>query len=217
MIYQNAYADAMKAASHGTGSRTQQAIQAVTAAVQGVAGGNLNAAIAGAAAPYMAEVIGHQSGLEGMIKLATHAVANAVLASMQGQNALAGAAIGQLAGMIALEMYGKQASELSETERQTVSSLATLVAGITGALAPGRGVWQNVGIAAGGAIFSDGPDIGSAGSSAAGAWAGGKFGEYAPGIVYSITGKELPEFIYDIGGAFVSETATEVRKNITQK
>ncbi|MCT4716623.1 hemagglutinin repeat-containing protein [Enterobacteriaceae bacterium H18W14] len=138
VIYQNAYAGAMKEAGNGTGSRTQQAIQAVTAAVQGVAGGNMNAAIAGAAAPYVAEVIGHRSGLEGMEKVAAHAVANAVMATVQGQNALAvaaGAATGELAGMIALDMYDRPLSELSETEKQTISTLATIASGIAGGLA----------------------------------------------------------------------------------
>ncbi|KFB96932.1 hemolysin, partial [Trabulsiella guamensis ATCC 49490] len=105
---------------------------------QGAAGGDMNAAIAGAAAPYVAEVIGHQSGLEGMSKVAAHAVANAVLASMQGQNALAGAAgaaTGELVGMIALEVYNKPLSELSETEKQTISALATIASGIAGGLA----------------------------------------------------------------------------------
>ncbi|WP_236127719.1 hypothetical protein [Cedecea colo] len=60
-------------------------------------------------------------------------------------------------------------------------------------------------IAAGGAIFTDGPDIGSIGGAAAGAWAGGKFGEYAPGIVSSVTGKELPGFLFDATGSFDSE------------
>lgn len=48
-------------------------------------------------------------------------------------------------------------------------------AGITGALAPGRGVWKNVGIAAGGAVFTDGPDVGAVGGAALGALAGGFF------------------------------------------
>ena len=90
-------------------------------------------------------------------------------------------------------------------------------AGITGALAPGRGIWQNVGIAAGGAIFTDGPDAGAVGSSAAGAWVGGKFGEYAPGVVNSVIGKELPGFIYDVGGAFATEAATDAGKSIIKK
>ena len=53
----------------------------------------MTAALAGAAAPYVAEVIGHRSGLDDtMEKAAAHAVANAVLAAMQGKDALAGAA-----------------------------------------------------------------------------------------------------------------------------
>nr|WP_251005638.1 hypothetical protein [Escherichia coli] len=40
----------------------QQAIQAATAAVQGLAGGNLSAALAGGAAPYIAEIIKQTPG-----------------------------------------------------------------------------------------------------------------------------------------------------------
>lgn len=46
---------------------------------------------------------------------------------------------------------------------------------------------------------------------------GGKFGEYAPGVVNSIIGKELPGFIYDVGGAFASEAATDASKDILTK
>ncbi|WP_285112465.1 VENN motif pre-toxin domain-containing protein [Leclercia adecarboxylata] len=126
-------------AEYGTGSDIQRAIQAATAAVKGAAGSDLSAALAGAAAPYVAEVIGHRSGLEdGMGKAAAHAVANAALAALQGQNALAGAAgavTGELAGTIAKEMYGKEVAELSESQKQTISSLATIAAGIAGGLA----------------------------------------------------------------------------------
>jgi filamentous hemagglutinin len=65
-------------------------------------------------------------------------VANAVLAAMQGKDALAGAAgaaAGELAGGIALEMYGKDVAALSESEKQTISALATLAAGIAGGVA----------------------------------------------------------------------------------
>ena len=41
----------------------------------------------------------------------------------------------ELTGMIALEVYGRPASELSETEKQTVSAFATLAAGLAGGLA----------------------------------------------------------------------------------
>ncbi len=124
---------------YGTGSDMHRAIQAATAAVQGLAGGDMTAALAGAAAPYVAEVIGHRMGLDDtMEKAAVHAVANAVLAAMQGKDALAGAAgalAGELAGTIALEMYGKDVAALSESEKQTISALATLAAGIAGSVA----------------------------------------------------------------------------------
>lgn len=125
-------------AQSGTGSDTQRAIQAATAAAQGLAGGDMTAALAGAAASYVAEIIGHRSGLDdGMEKAAAHAVASAVLAAVQGKDALAGAAgaaAGELAGTLALEMYGKDVAALSESEKQTISALATLAAGIAGGL-----------------------------------------------------------------------------------
>ena len=94
----------------------------------------------------------------------------------------------------------------------------SMSAGITGALAPGRGVWQNVAMATGGAVFSDGPDIGAIGSSAVGAWAGGKFGEYAPNVVQKVLGNNpFPEFIYDIGGAFTSETGGKATQELINR
>ncbi|WP_369067759.1 VENN motif pre-toxin domain-containing protein, partial [Escherichia coli] len=69
--------------------------------------------------------------------VAAHAVVNAALAVAQGNNALAGAAgaaTGEVVGMIATQMYGKPVSELSEAEKQTVSTLATVAAGLAGGL-----------------------------------------------------------------------------------
>lgn len=43
--------------SYGTGSALQQGIQAATAAVRGLAGGNIGQAVSGAASPYLAEQI----------------------------------------------------------------------------------------------------------------------------------------------------------------
>ncbi len=45
------------------------------------------------------------------------------------------AATGEAMGMIALEVYGKDASAVSEQEKQTVSALATLASGLAGGLA----------------------------------------------------------------------------------
>lgn len=102
-------------------------------------------------------------------------------------------------------------------ENKTWDYKGSISAGITGALAPGLGVWQNVGIAAGGAVFTDGPDAGAVSAAAAGAWAGGMFGEHAPGVVSSVTGKELPGLIYDIGGAFTYEATNDASKGIIKK
>lgn len=90
-------------------------------------------------------------------------------------------------------------------EKKTWDYKGSISAGITGALAPGRGVWQNTGMAAGGAMFTDGADIGSIGGAATGAWVGGGFGKFAPGIVDSVTGKEIPGLIFDFTGSFGSE------------
>ncbi|EPA4277447.1 VENN motif pre-toxin domain-containing protein, partial [Escherichia coli] len=135
-VVQRAYNNGMAASGFGTGGKYQQAIQAATAAVQGLAGGNLSAALAGGAAPYIAEII-KQTSPDGAGRVAAHAVVNAALSLAQGKNALAGAAgaaTGEVVGMIATQMYGKPVSELSETEKQTVSTLATVAAGLAGGL-----------------------------------------------------------------------------------
>ena len=135
-VAQRAYNNGMAASGFGTGGKYQQAIQAATAAVQGLAGGNLSAALAGGAAPYIAEII-KQTTPDGAGRVAAHAVVNAALSLAQGKNALAGAAgaaTGEVVGMIATQMYGKPVNELSETEKQTVSTLATVAAGLAGGL-----------------------------------------------------------------------------------
>ncbi|EQA1174669.1 filamentous hemagglutinin, partial [Escherichia coli] len=142
-VAQRAYNNGMAASGFGTGGKYQQAIQAATAAVQGLAGGNLSAALAGGAAPYLAEVVKTMTTdpvtgeLNKAANVAAHAVVNAALAVAQGNNALAGAAgaaTGEVVGIIATQMYGKPVSELSETEKQTVSTLATVAAGLAGGL-----------------------------------------------------------------------------------
>ncbi|EKR5651327.1 hemagglutinin repeat-containing protein, partial [Escherichia coli] len=142
-VAQRAYNNGMAASGFGTGGKYQQAIQAATAAVQGLAGGNLSAALAGGAAPYLAEVVKTMTTdpvtgeVNKAANVAAHAVVNAALAVAQGNNALAGAAgaaTGEMVGMIATQMYGKPVNELSETEKQTVSTLATVAAGLAGGL-----------------------------------------------------------------------------------
>ncbi|EED0573550.1 filamentous hemagglutinin N-terminal domain-containing protein [Escherichia coli] len=147
-VAQRAYNNGMAASGFGTGGKYQQAIQAATAAVQGLAGGNLRAALAGGAAPYLAEVVKTMTTdpvtgeVNKAANVAAHAVVNAALAVAQGNNALAGAAgaaTGEVVGIIATQMYGKPVSELSETEKQMVSTLATVAAGLAGGLAGDSG------------------------------------------------------------------------------
>ncbi|EQC0981545.1 hemagglutinin repeat-containing protein, partial [Escherichia coli] len=142
-VAQRAYNNGMAASGFGTGGKYQLAIQAATAAVQGLAGGNLSAALAGGAAPYLAEVVKTMTTdpvtgeVNKAANVAAHAVVNAALAVAQGNNALAGAAgaaTGEVVGIIATQMYGKPVNELSETEKQTVSTLATVAAGLAGGL-----------------------------------------------------------------------------------
>jgi len=125
----------------GTGSAVQQGIQAATAAVQGLAAGNMQAAIAGGAAPYMAEVIHNmttdaQGHVNVEANLMAHAVVGAVVAQLQGNSALAGAAGATTGEFIAQQMYpGVKRSDLTEQQRQTISALSTLAAGLAGGVA----------------------------------------------------------------------------------
>ncbi|WP_455818758.1 VENN motif pre-toxin domain-containing protein [Pseudomonas cerasi] len=135
--YQTFYDKAFAASDFGTGGKVQRAIQAATAAVQGLAGGDLAKAVAGGSAPYIANIIGN-SGLDSAGKVLAHAAVNAALAAAQGNSALVGAtgaATAELAGIVAVNAYGKPVSELSETQKQTVSALATLATGLAGGLA----------------------------------------------------------------------------------
>lgn len=129
-------------AEYGTGSDVQRGIQAATAALQGMAGGDAGAALAGTSAPYLANIIGHDLGLSDEAALIAHAILGGAAAAMQGNSAAAGAAgavSGELAAKAIMEaMYpDKRVSELSEAEKQTISMLASLSAGMAGALAGG--------------------------------------------------------------------------------
>ncbi|WP_210509422.1 hemagglutinin repeat-containing protein [Pantoea ananatis] len=153
----NAYIESLKAtpeykkaiadSDSGTGSSLQQGIQAATAAVQGLAGGDFKAALAGASAPYLAELIHKNTTTTGpdgkpvvntAANLMAHAVVGAVIAQAQGNSALSGASGAALGEFIAQEMYpGIARTDLSEEQKQTISALGTLAAGLAGGLANG--------------------------------------------------------------------------------
>lgn len=130
-------------AKYGTGSDLQRGIQAATAALQGLAGSDLKAALAGASAPELAYRIGHDMGIDNntAAKTIAHAILGGAVAALQGNSAAAGAAgaaTGELAAKaIAGMLYPdvKDLSTLSEEQKQTVSALATISAGMAGGLA----------------------------------------------------------------------------------
>ncbi|SQO73406.1 putative member of ShlA/HecA/FhaA exoprotein family [Escherichia coli] len=130
--------------SHDTGSDMQRGIQAATAAFQGLAGGNMAGALAGASAPELANIIGHHAGIDDntAAKAIAHAILGGVTAALQGNSAAAGA-IGAgtgevIASAIAKSLYpGVDPSKLTEDQKQTVSTLATLSAGMAGGIASG--------------------------------------------------------------------------------
>lgn len=137
------YAYKTTTAKYGTGSDLQRGIQAATAALQGLAGSDLKAALAGASAPELAYRIGHGMGIDDntAAKTIAHAILGGAVAALQGNSAAAGAAgatTGELAAKaIAGMLYPdvKDLSTLSEEQKQTVSALATISAGMAGGLA----------------------------------------------------------------------------------
>ncbi len=70
-------------APYGTGSALQQGIQAATLALQGLAGGDLQAAIAGEASPYLAELVKSMTtNADGSVNVAANATAHAVVGAV---------------------------------------------------------------------------------------------------------------------------------------
>ncbi|EOQ2154013.1 hemagglutinin repeat-containing protein, partial [Escherichia coli] len=123
---------------YGTGSEIQLGIQAATAALQGLAGGNLAGALAGASAPELAHLL-KSTEKDPAVNAIAHAILGGAVAAMQGNNVAAGAAgaaTGELAARaIAGMLYpGVKQSDLSEEQKQTISTLATVSAGLAGGL-----------------------------------------------------------------------------------
>ncbi|WP_409521021.1 VENN motif pre-toxin domain-containing protein [Pantoea sp.] len=136
-VYSNFYNQAFVDSGFGTGGKVQRAISAVTAAVQGLAGGNLAQAVSGAAAPYLATEIHRLTEGNPEAQAMAHAVLGAVSSYASGNSALAGAAGGVsgelMAKLVMKQLYpGKAVGELSEPEKQTISALGTLAAVLAG-------------------------------------------------------------------------------------
>ena len=145
-VMQRAYDNAMQ--QYGTGSGLQKAAQAVTGVLTALAGNNLAGALANAASPYLATEIKKltTNPLTGKVDVTANAMAHAVLgavtAQLNNQSAAAGglgAGGGELAARyIAEQLFpGKKPDALNEAQKQQVSALSQLAAGLAGGLATG--------------------------------------------------------------------------------
>ncbi|WP_269778402.1 hemagglutinin repeat-containing protein [Pectobacterium brasiliense] len=134
---------------YGTGSDFQRAAQAATAAIQALAGGDIQKAIASGASPYLAQLVKDVTIPKDESKITAsdiaanamaHAVVGAVVAQLSGQDAAVGA-IGASSGeliaraIMADQYPGKTANDLTEEEKQSVSALSTLASGLVSGLA----------------------------------------------------------------------------------
>uniref|UniRef100_A8GK56 Filamentous haemagglutinin family outer membrane protein n=1 Tax=Serratia proteamaculans (strain 568) TaxID=399741 RepID=A8GK56_SERP5 len=125
---------------YGTGSDIQRAAQAVTGALQALAGNNLAGALASGAAPYLAREIKARIGDDNVAANAmAHAVLGAITAQLNNQSAVAGAVGaggGELVARVIVEIRfpGRDISSLTESEKQQVSALSQLAAGLAGGL-----------------------------------------------------------------------------------
>ncbi|TCV07576.1 VENN motif-containing pre-toxin protein [Samsonia erythrinae] len=102
-------------------------------------------------------------------------------------------------------------------ENKTYDYWSTTAALVTGGLAPGRGIWANLGIAAGGTLFTDGPDKGALTGTSAGWVFGTTVGLIAPPLFDPVLGSgsaPVGDIIGAIGGEFISNT---VKDEINEK
>ena len=126
-------------AEYGLGSNLQMGVRAATAALQGLATGNVNQAAVGAVSPYLNKLIKEQTGDNKEANLIAHAVLGAVEAHITGNNAAAGA-VGALtaeaaAPLIMQTLYGTEKPEnLTDSQKQNVSNLSQIAAGLSGGL-----------------------------------------------------------------------------------
>ncbi|ELY4002913.1 hemagglutinin repeat-containing protein [Cronobacter dublinensis] len=129
-----AYQDAFR--DYGTGGKYQQIAQSASAAIAGLVNGDSSGAVVGAAAPFIATFVKKHTDEDSAQRILAHALAGAVIAKAQGKDALAGAAgasTGELTAKLALDLYGKKPEQLGEDERQLVSALSSVAAGLAGA------------------------------------------------------------------------------------
>ncbi|MGU5815316.1 DUF637 domain-containing protein [Aeromonas hydrophila] len=93
---------------------------------------------------------------------------------------------------------------------------ASTSAALTGALSPGRGVWENTSIAIGATLITDGVDGGALSGTTIGSLASGVVGKYIPvGMDKMPAGIKVPGVIYDYFGGVTSEFSAGYIKSIS--
>ncbi|MGL6559286.1 DUF637 domain-containing protein [Aeromonas dhakensis] len=93
---------------------------------------------------------------------------------------------------------------------------ASTSAALTGALSPGRGVWENTSIAIGATLITDGVDGGALSGTTIGSLAGGVVGKYIPvGMDKMPVDIKIPSVIYDYFGGVTSEFSVGYIKSIS--
>ncbi|WP_413739800.1 hemagglutinin repeat-containing protein [Sodalis sp. RH14] len=150
--WQMAYDNALSAQSAGMGGSVRMGVNAVVGALQGLAGGDIKAALAQGAAPYLADKVktittqgkphSELSDEEKRNNVVAHAILGGVIAELSGANAVAGAtgaASGEMAApAIALALYGTADSDkLTSQQKENLGALSTLASGIAAGVSSG--------------------------------------------------------------------------------
>ena len=151
------------AAQWGTGGTYSMVATAVAGALGGLSASNLGAAAGGAMAPYLANAIKKATTTydaqgnphtDVLANTMAHAVAGAVLAQIAGGSAAAGAA-GAAGGELAAKAIVKvmypdtDISDLTESQKQMVSALSQMAAGLAGGIASDSALGGGTGAGAG--------------------------------------------------------------------
>ncbi|MGX9311111.1 VENN motif pre-toxin domain-containing protein, partial [Pantoea ananatis] len=150
--WQLAYDQAIVRQGADMGGSVRTGVNAVVNALQALAGGDIRAALAQGAAPYLAAKVkelttgnapyGELTDTQKLNNLMAHALLGGVVAELSGGSAAAGATgavTGELATpAIALALYGTANSDkLSPEQKANLSALATLASGIAAGVATG--------------------------------------------------------------------------------
>jgi uncharacterized protein YoxC len=139
--------DAMdKQNNHGNenkmGSDFNKGVDSAIAIVTGMMTGDISGGLAGASAPWLAEQIKIHAGDNEVARLTAHAILAGTIAELQGNSGLAGGAgavSGELAAEVIRNLYKddngkkKNIKDLTEAEKQNISALSQLAAGLAAA------------------------------------------------------------------------------------